>query len=136
MTASERPAAAPAEGAQDMNTVIADNLRALRQGLNLSLSEVSERTGVSKSMLGQIERLRSFLYEHVYARTNAIIEESRVEHVITALFNKRMECNGGSAREAVDMISGMTDRFALHMFQKSFVPRPWPKVTGFYEVSQ
>ena len=56
MTASERPAAAPAEGAQDMNTVSADNLRALRQGLNLSLSEVSERTGVSKSMLGQIER--------------------------------------------------------------------------------
>ena len=51
-------------------------------------------------------------------------------------FNKRMESNGGSAREAVDMISGMTDRFALHMFQKSFVPRPWPKVTGFYEVSQ
>ena len=59
MTASERPAAAPAEGAQDMNTVIADNLRALRQGLNLSLSEVSERTGVSKSMLGQIERNES-----------------------------------------------------------------------------
>ena len=53
-----------------------------------------------------------------------------MEHVITALFNKRMESNGGSAREAVDMISGMTDRFALHMFQKSFVPRPWPKVTG------
>ena len=97
MTASERPAAAPAEGAQDMNTVIADNLRALRQGLNLSLSEVSERTGVSKSMLGQIERLRSFLYEHVYARANAIIEESRVEHVITALFNKRMD-NGEAER--------------------------------------
>ena len=95
-----------------------------------------EAIGFSADMLGEIERLRSFLYEHVYARTNAIIEESRVEHVITALFNKRMESNGGSAREAVDMISGMTDRFALHMFQKSFVPRPWPKVTGFYEVSQ
>lgn len=95
-----------------------------------------EAIGFSADMLGEIERLRSFLYEHVYARTNAIIEESRVEHVITALFNKRMENNGGSAREAVDMISGMTDRFALHMFQKSFVPRPWPKVTGFYEVSQ
>ena len=113
-----------------------------------------EAIGFSADMLGEIERLRSFLYEHVYARTNAIIEESRVEHVITALFNKRMESNGGSehvitalfnkrmesnggsAREAVDMISGMTDRFALHMFQKNFVPRPWPKVTGFYEVSQ
>ena len=59
MTASERPAAAPAEGYTYIYSVIADNLRALRQGLNLSLSEVSERTGVSKSMLGQIERNES-----------------------------------------------------------------------------
>lgn len=46
-------------GTPDMNTVIADNLRNLRQSLHLSLSEVAERTGVSKSMLGQIERNES-----------------------------------------------------------------------------
>lgn len=40
----------------DMNAVIAENLRELRRTLRLSLGEVSERTGVSKSMLGQIER--------------------------------------------------------------------------------
>ncbi len=84
----------------------------------------------SDEMLERIEKLRGFLYEHVYARTNAIIEESRVEHVITALFRKRMECNGGSARAAVDMISGMAARFALQLFQKSFVPSPWPKAGG------
>lgn len=40
----------------DMNSVIADNLKNLRRDMHLSLSEAAERTGVSKSMLGQIER--------------------------------------------------------------------------------
>ena len=53
---AEKPAAIPENSSQDMNTLISDNLRSLRQSLHLSLSEVSERTGVSKSMLGQIER--------------------------------------------------------------------------------
>ncbi len=41
---------------QDMNTVIADNLREIRRGMGLSLGEMAEKTGVSKSMIGQIER--------------------------------------------------------------------------------
>lgn len=40
----------------DMNLVIAENLKALRARLQLSLGEAAEKTGVSKSMLGQIER--------------------------------------------------------------------------------
>ena len=40
----------------DMNLVIAANLKALRAAKQLSLGEAAERTGVSKSMLGQIER--------------------------------------------------------------------------------
>ena len=85
-----------------------------------------ESISFSPQMLAKIEKLRSFLYTNVYARANAQIEDSRVEHVLTSLFEARMNKNGGSAREAVDMISGMTDRFALHLFQKRFVPSPWP----------
>lgn len=40
----------------DMNLVIAANLKALRAAKQLSLGEAAEHTGVSKSMLGQIER--------------------------------------------------------------------------------
>ena len=61
---------------------------------------------------------------------NAQIEDSRVEHVLTALFEARLKKNGGDAREAADMISGMTDRFALHLFQRTFVPSPWPTPQG------
>jgi transcriptional regulator with XRE-family HTH domain len=42
-----------------VNDVIAENLKKLRRDRHLSLDRVSEMTGVSKSMLGQIERSES-----------------------------------------------------------------------------
>lgn len=44
---------------QDLNKTIAENLLTLRKQKGLSLSGLSEATGVSKSMLGQIERAES-----------------------------------------------------------------------------
>ncbi|HEY3366971.1 MAG TPA: XRE family transcriptional regulator [Symbiobacteriaceae bacterium] len=41
---------------EPLNMVIAQNLRRLREAKKLSLDRVAEVTGVSKSMLGQIER--------------------------------------------------------------------------------
>jgi transcriptional regulator with XRE-family HTH domain len=40
----------------DLNIIIANNLKGIRDKRKLSLDKVSELTGVSKSMLGQIER--------------------------------------------------------------------------------
>lgn len=39
-----------------INKVISENLRNIRMNMNYSLDKVSELTGISKSMLGQIER--------------------------------------------------------------------------------
>ena len=60
----------------DMNLVIAANLKALRAAKQLSLGEAAERTGVSKSMLGQIERGVSFtsLMEQPEPQTQLIRE--------------------------------------------------------------
>jgi len=41
---------------KDINRIISDNLRKVRTDMNYSLDKVSELTGISKSMLGQIER--------------------------------------------------------------------------------
>lgn len=41
---------------QDLNSVIASNLKRVREEKKLSLDKVADITGVSKSMLGQIER--------------------------------------------------------------------------------
>jgi len=82
----------------------------------------------SPQVLKSIETLRSFLYQNVYARANAQIEDSRVEHVLSALFVHEMKKNDGNPQEAVDFISGMTDKFALQLFQELFVPSPWPNL--------
>lgn len=46
----------PAASSQELNTIIANNLKTLRSAAGISLGELSKLTGVSKSMLGQIER--------------------------------------------------------------------------------
>lgn len=40
----------------NLNEIVANNLKAIREEKKLSLDKVAELTGVSKSMLGQIER--------------------------------------------------------------------------------
>jgi XRE family transcriptional regulator, regulator of sulfur utilization len=44
------------EKKMDVNLVVADNLKKIREKKKVSLDEVAKLTGVSKSMLGQIER--------------------------------------------------------------------------------
>lgn len=41
---------------EEINLIIAKNLKALREGKKLSLEKVADLTGVSKTMIGQIER--------------------------------------------------------------------------------
>ena len=41
---------------EDINSIVAENLRRLRESRRLSLDAAARLTGVSKSMLGQIER--------------------------------------------------------------------------------
>ncbi|MDO4987991.1 MAG: deoxyguanosinetriphosphate triphosphohydrolase [Synergistes sp.] len=81
----------------------------------------------SSDMLAHLELLRSFLNKYVYSHADISAESSKVEHVITALFNYELNNNGDNAQEAVDMVSGMTDRYAMNLFQRIFVPSPWPE---------
>lgn len=95
--------------------------------LDIIENSMDSRPAFSPSMLKSIEDLRSFLYSSVYRHANAQIEDSRVEHVLTGLFKYRMEKCKDDPQGAVDFISGMTDRFALQLFQDIYVPSPWPK---------
>ncbi len=94
--------------------------------LNIIQNSTENTVKFSAEMLLCIEKMRNFLYERVYSMANARIEDSRVDHVITSLFNYTMQKKGGDPQAAVDYISSMTDRFALQLFQELFVPSPWP----------
>lgn len=80
----------------------------------------------SGQMLASIEKLRAFLYEKVYLRANAQIEDTKVEHIIASLFDYEVKKNSRDVQSAVDFISGMTDKFALQLFQDVYVPTPFP----------
>lgn len=95
--------------------------------MDIIKNSVDSRPTFSPSMLKSIESLRGFLYSSVYRHANAQIEDSRVEHVLTGLFKYRLEKCKDDPQSAVDFISGMTDRFALQLFQDIYVPSPWPK---------
>lgn len=80
----------------------------------------------SPPILDTIEKLREFLYDNVYRQANAQIEDTRVEHVLRTLFNYALNHEKMDPQEAADFISGMTDRYALQLFNETFIPSPWP----------
>ena len=92
----------------------------------------------SISMNGEIESqmniLREFMFDHVYFNAVAKAEEQKVEVIITALYNyfvKNPEIipndyeKGDVDRAACDYIASMTDRYAIHIFNKLFIPSRW-----------
>jgi dGTPase len=71
----------------------------------------------SEEILSHVESLRNFLFKSVYSHEAIKREEPKVENTLRFLYGyARNEMNLG-VREALDVISGMTDRYALHLFR-------------------
>ena len=81
--------------------------------------------------------LREFLFESVYTNPDAKGEEVKAEAMLQQLYfyfvehPDRLPTNfGGSSkdapqRRAADFISGMTDRYAINLYRKLFIPDLW-----------
>lgn len=81
--------------------------------------------------------LRSFLFERVYVRSDAKGEEPKANRLIERLFDYymhhftevpeeyRRRGQDGQMREVADFIAGMTDRYAVYVFQQLNIPRSW-----------
>ena len=100
---------------------------------------------ISDEMLEAITNLRSFLYEKVYTYYKVHNEFVKAQRIIRDLYNYFME-NGivriksgkwvnsmpdgwsderKAHRMVCDYIAGMTDRYALSVYQHVFLPEPW-----------
>jgi dGTPase len=94
--------------------------------------------GLSPEMDEAIRALRSWLYDHVYRIDRVHQDFVRASHLLRELFlyfidneetfllygGRRLE--GDSLEISVaDFIAGMTDRFALSLYDKLFLPHPW-----------
>ncbi len=84
------------------------------------------------------DSLRNFMFEHVYLNSFAKREEKKAMHVVRALytyyvdhidaltdeFRANIEADG-KERVVADWIACMTDRYAINMYEKLFVPKEW-----------
>lgn len=82
--------------------------------------------------------LHEFMFREVYIDSSAKTEENKAQWIIEMLFAhfidhpgdlpediKRTLENEGKERAVCDFIAGMTDRYALNMFEKLFIPKSW-----------
>ncbi|HOV80095.1 MAG TPA: deoxyguanosinetriphosphate triphosphohydrolase [Bacillota bacterium] len=118
------------EHRQRINTMVLDLIRT-----NWDEPEVIR---MSPAVQSATDRLRSFLFQHVYIGSEAKREEAKARHVVQRLFRHFQENPGvlpGEYRQrsrteeldrvVCDYIAGMTDRFAIRVYQKYFLPLPW-----------
>ena len=93
---------------------------------------------MSQVIQSATDKLRDFLFKHVYVGSEAKREETKAKHVVQRMFHhfsQHYEAlpeeyllrlrNGNPERVTCDYIAGMTDRFAIRFYQKTFLPLPW-----------
>jgi dGTPase len=118
-----------ASSSQRINTMVTD---VVTQTLAAGLSEVR----MSDEVLQATLELRGFLFEAVYENPRATSEFEKASGVLGGLWDKlrarpeqfldtvTIEAEGLDAA-ARDFLAGMTDRYAVALFEELFVPRSW-----------
>jgi dGTPase len=108
--------------------------RMVRDVITATLECDYEAIAMSAEVLGALEALRTYMFEHMYLIPSVRDEFRKAQHVLTALFEHVVANPEGfidtksdepSERLAVDFLAGMTDRYALNLYEKLFVPRSW-----------
>ena len=80
--------------------------------------------------------MRSFLFEAVYENAVATAEFTKADGVLGGLWervrerpdeflDRRIVDGEGVDAAARDFLAGMTDRFAVALYEQLFIPKPW-----------
>ncbi len=101
-----------------------------------SLEAGLERITMSPEIKNAVIELRDFLYEKVYFNPRSRDELEKTEKIIRELYEyvlkhpeehiKPYPEGDSLEKRAGDFIAGMTDRYALGLYEKIFFPRSWP----------
>jgi dGTPase len=110
--------------------------RMVEDVVKASLKTGLEKVAMSKEIKQAMIELRDFLYEKVYFSPQSRDELDKTKKIITDLFkyllNKpgdyiRPYPQGDSLEKRVgDFIAGMSDSYALALYEKLFFPHSWP----------
>ncbi len=92
-----------------------------------------KRSAEVKSATGE---LRSFLFENVYIGSEGKSEEGKAKRLLKLLYDffmknidyipdEYLEFEKNHNQAVIDYIAGMTDRYAINLGRKFFIPTPW-----------
>ncbi len=78
----------------------------------------------SDAMLNVLNRMKEFLFENFYLEyPKKYPDIDKAKHLVSSLFFYYQKERG--MQQAVDYVSGMTDRFAIRDYNRLFVPSVW-----------
>jgi dGTPase len=99
-------------------------------------SEGSPEIGLSDEAFRALDTLRDFLFERVYLRDEARSEQDKAIALVRSLFAHYLDhpeqvpeeyhrAPGDLPTRVADYIAGMTDRYALRVYEQLFLPQGW-----------
>ena len=105
----------------------------------VAASDGADEIRLSEPVWDAMMELRQWLFENVYVQSDAKADDPKAKHLVKELFGHFMEhpeqmaepCEPNDpelARLVTDYIAGMTDRFAISMYEELFVPRMWAEL--------
>jgi len=110
--------------------------RMVEDVVNISLKQGLEKIAMSKEILEAVMELRDFLYDQVYFNPQSMVEIEKARKILTDLYQYLLENpgeyvksypQGDSLEKRVgDFIAGMSDRYALGLYEKLFFPLSRP----------
>jgi dGTPase len=121
-----------ATASERIGTMVGD---VVRETLGGGVDEVRMSDGVLQATL----ELRSFLFESVYENEVATAEFGKAEGILGGLWEKvrqrpaqfldpRTVDAEGLDVAAQDFVAGMTDRYAVSLYEQLFIPKPWVEI--------
>ncbi len=106
--------------------------------INASLEGGLDEIRMSGEVRDALEGLRSFLYANVYENQVTHTEFVKATKILTELYGHLLENPAQAAgeltraagdadreRRACDFVAGMTDRYAIKLYEEIFLPKPW-----------
>jgi len=114
--------------ARRINTMVTEVIKA-------SIKEDLKRIALSPQVLKAMMEMRGFLYDKVYSNPLVHAESEKAAKVVKELYFYYLEHpqelppipGKAIASRVCDFIAGMTDRYALHLYHRIFIPHPWEK---------
>ncbi|MBP1634661.1 MAG: dgt [Acidobacteria bacterium] len=108
--------------------------------LQADLAEVR----MSEPVLAATLELRAFLFRTVYEDRRSAVQLRKASGILGGLWEKIRERPGrfldprvierdGVDVAARDFLAGMTDRYAVSLFEQLFIPRPWVEIPGDWD---